>query len=115
MCKIVVLTISNSGNVSYCRCCNKYYVEFGNIQMKLTKQELWQMKKTLDGIDMEYWFSVANSIGYSSDSIYIDIRPTSVRLKFTKQEFLRLLQLLDTTLFLVEGIAALVEDNHNKN
>ncbi len=61
MCKIVVLTLTKDGNVSYCRCCNKYYVEFGNIQMKITKEELKQMKKTLEGIDMEYWFSVASS------------------------------------------------------
>ncbi len=115
MCKIVNLTITQDGNVSFCQSCNKYYLEFGNIQMKISKEELVQMKKTLDGIDMDYWFSVAETTGVSSQSIYIDIRPTTVRLRFKKQEFLRLLRLLDTTLFIVEGCRALVEIPHNCN
>lgn len=115
MCKIVQLTITQNGNVSFCQSCNKYYVEFGNIQMKISKEEMKQMKKTLDAIDTEYWFSVASSNAHSQQCIYIDIRPTSVRLRFKKKEFLQLLQLLDTTLFLVEGCTALVEILHNSN
>lgn len=115
MCKIVNLTITQDGNVSFCQSCNKYYLEFGNIQMKISKEELFQMKKTLEEIDMEYWFSVATTSGQASPCIYIDIRPTSVRLRFKKQEFLRLLQLLNTTIFLVEGCRALVEIPYNNN
>lgn len=115
MCKIVNLTITTDGNISFCHTCNKYYVEFGNIQMKISKDELKQMKKTFDGIDMEYWFSARASSIQTTQSIYIDIKPTSLRLRFNKKEFVQLKQLIETTLFLVESCKALVEIPHNKN
>ncbi len=115
MCKIVALTLSPSGSVSFCKCCNKYYLEYGNIQMKISKEEMKQMKTTLESIDLNYWFSDSASKGFDTEKIYIDIRPTAVRLRFNKQEFIQLLQLLDTTVEFVEGIASKVENKWHRN
>lgn len=115
MCKIFNLTITTDGNISFCQSCNKYYVELGNIQMKISKVELVQMKKTLDGIDVDYWFPSLTSSIQTTQCIYIDIKPTSIRLRFSKKEFIQLMHLLETTLFLVDGCSALVEFPHNRN
>jgi len=52
---IKVLSKVSNGELSICRGCNIYHLEFNNIYFEFTRHQYEQFKSYLMGLEAEYW------------------------------------------------------------
>lgn len=53
--KVKIISKVKSGQLSFCKACGNYHLEFNNIFLEFNQEEFEQFKLYITGIDVDYW------------------------------------------------------------
>ena len=87
MCHTIKTLKTNSfGNISICKDCGVYNINFTNIYLELTEQELILFRDYISKIDIDYWLCKYNSIPLKRKIVVLTTQK-NISLLFDKTEF----------------------------
>lgn len=88
-----IVSISTHGQIIKCSTCNKFHIEFKNLQFDLNPLEFSFFKKCFLNLDAAYW-EYKNERSQSFRKILIDLNHENISARFNKEEIMKLQELL---------------------
>lgn len=89
--KLIKRTVN--GQITYCPGCNIFHLEFGNVLMNLTRSELKNFKKNVNGINYKYYLNL-NKNTFNNRKIVLQIQCKNAYFCLNENEFIELKDLL---------------------
>lgn len=88
-----VLNKTSNGQVTFCPHHNHYHLEFGNVFVHLSPDELRKLRQYVESIDSQYYFEL-NSRSLNMRKLLLNIGPRNIQFALNPNEFNELKRLL---------------------
>lgn len=96
-----LLVKKQTGQVTFCKTQNLYFLEFGNMLFKLSKDELIEFSEYVSKVDYEYWLK-QNKDCFNTRKLLLDIGTKKCGFALHLSELKELSELLNDTLPKIE-------------